>query len=643
MGNRSAEPMNPQFAATNKKQQKLARLVKSGKLREAVQILRPLCKKRPHDAQGWMSLASVCGQLGDYRGVLDACSHLTRLQPQAPAPYSLMGNALACLGRFDEAGAQYRKALDLRPDDPAILNNLGNALYLEGRLDEAAETLQKTVRLRPDYADAHNNLGNIYKALNDNSLAVRHFQLAIRYHPDLFEAHLNLADIFVDRIGHPDAAEQHYLRAVQLNPQSIQARAGLANVHRYLGRLDQALEVVRETQALFPAEKSAVANEADILERKGDRDAAFRVASGVVKNGSPDPMAADVLLRVCRQTGTCSDAIEVANRLIADATTKDPGREMLHFSLGKLYDKLEDYDTAFRHYRAANEVFDRPFDTSAHRERINRLIEVFSSANVATLPRSAINDRRCIFIVGMPRSGTSLTEQILASHPRVAGAGELNEINDIVASLRRDFNVTGEYPLCINELREPHLDQMARRYLNKLSQYGEGHALITDKMPHNFLNLGMIRLMFPECRIIHCARDPRDTCLSIYFQSFGWLHSYGTRLEWLGQYYREYLRLMKHWQTVLEPTLLTVSYEEMVGDQERVTRQILEYCGLDWDDACLDFHKSERVVATASYDQVRQKLYTKSRARWKNYEKHLQPLIEALGDATNEWDRVAAD
>jgi hypothetical protein len=162
------------------------------------------------------------------------------------------------------------------------------------------------------------------------------------------------------------------------------------------------------------------------------------------------------------------------------------------------------------------------------------------------------------------------------------------------------------------------------------------NRFITDKMPHNFLNIGLISLLFPQAKIIHCVRDPRDTCLSIYFQSFGWLHPYGTRLDWLGAYYREYARLMKHWEMVKVP-VHTVSYDDMVNDQETTTRKMLEFCDLEWNDACLDFHKSERVVATASYDQVRQKMYTKSQQRWKKYEKDIPLLVENLGDALVGW------
>lgn len=615
--------------ANIKKQQKLARLIKKGKLREAVQTLRPLCKQQPRDTQNWMSLASLYGQLGDYQGVLDTCRQVVRLQPQMPVPYSLMGNALSCLGRFEEAGHQYKKAMELQPNDPGILNNLGNALYLEGKLEEAADILQQAVTLRPGYADAHNNLGNIYKALNDNDLAIQHYQRAIQINPALFEAHLNLGDIFISRIGHPEAAEHHYRQASLIKPDDTEARTGIVNVLRYQGKLEEALKIIRDVQLIHPNDVGIAAKEADILERQGNHKAAHQLARRLADEDGANPMVADVLMRVCKHFDDCEDAGKYAEHLLKDPTVKSVGQETLHFGLGKLYDRLGSYDDAFLHYQAANEVLDIPFEPGKFSARVARLMQAFGAANLTPLPRSSLASTQPIFIVGMPRSGTSLTEQILASHPDVAGAGELNEINDIVASLKVG------YPENIANLSTEDLDKLARRYLDFTDAFRSNETFVTDKMPHNFLNLGFISLLFPNCRIIHCTRDPRDNCLSIYFQSFGWLHAYGRRLEWLGSYYRDYLKLMKHWESVLATPILTLRYEDLVEDQEGNTRKLLEFCGLEWNDACLQFHKSERIVATASYDQVRQKIYKKSRARWKNYEAHIQPLIETLGDALN--------
>ena len=246
------------------------------------------------------------------------------------------------------------------------------------------------------------------------------------------------------------------------------------------------------------------------------------------------------------------------------------------------------------------------------------------------MPRSANRSKLPVFIVGMPRSGTSLVEQILASHPQVCGAGELEDAHGMTVTLATMLGGKIAYPACLTSAKRRHLDELAQRYLAKLSKFSRTAMRVTDKMPHNFMALGLIELLFPGAHIIHCKRDPVDTCLSIYGLEFNTNHPYADNLEHLGAYYLEYLRLMEHWKTVLSVPILEVQYEELVADQEGVSRQMVEFCGLPWDVRCLNFHQAERVVTTHSYDQVRRPIYKQSVARWKNYESHLAPLIAAL-------------
>lgn len=611
-----------------KKQQKISRLAQQGKLSEAIQILRPLCRKQPGNPSLWLSLASLCGRNGDLDGVIQACQKVLQLDRNQAIAHSLLGSANAQLGRPAAALEHFEQARTLRPDDAGILNNYGNALYLQGRLDEAKDALGRAVQLQPDYADAHNNLGNVCKALNDNGPAIQHYHRALQLNPGLFETHVNLADIFIGRVGNPSMAQHHYEAARRLRPHDIEAAAGVANAHRFQGRLDRALDVIREIKSLHPDEDGPLAGEADIMERQGRHEDAYRICRQLLDRRTTNPMAIEVLLRTCRKFDACDEAADYAETTLASGALKPTGRETLHFGLGSLYDRQSDYKRAFDHYKAGNEALGIPFDAAGFRQRVDSLIQAFTRERLQTLPRSDITSRRPVFIVGMPRSGTSLTEQILASHSAVAGAGELNKINDIATALSGQFS----YPEDIERLDEESLSRMGNDYLALLDEYHQGEPYVTDKMPHNFLNLGLIALLLPGTRIIHCVRDPRDTCLSIYFQNFGWLHPYGTRLEWLGEYYREYARLMRHWLAVLDLPMLTVRYEDLVADQEGMTHRMLDFLELGWEDACLDFHKSERTVATASYDQVRQKIYHKSRARWKNYEPHLTPLIDSLED-----------
>ncbi|MGB5260828.1 MAG: sulfotransferase, partial [Gammaproteobacteria bacterium] len=226
---------------------------------------------------------------------------------------------------------------------------------------------------------------------------------------------------------------------------------------------------------------------------------------------------------------------------------------------------------------------------------------------------------------------TTLTEQILSSHPDIYGAGELPIIPKIIKNLPSILG--GSYPENLNRLTKNILDTLCDDYHYEIEKLDEHATIVVDKSLVNFLYLGLISLMLPEARIIHCVRDPRDTCLSIYFQNFDESHNYATRLENLGHYYREYKRIMQHWKSLLDMPFLEVHYEDMVNNQESMSRKLIDFVGLDWDERVLRFYDSRRSVVTASYDQVRQKIYTKSTRRWKNYEAHIQPLVTALGDA----------
>lgn len=620
-----------------KKQQKLSRLLEKGKLKEAIKPLLQMCKLQPANNEWWLKLAALYGQTGDYQSVINVCQKIEPNLPNHPLLYSLLGNANASLNNLEKAHEYYQRALTLQPDDPGLLNNFGNALYLDGKYEQAADIFQRVITLQPDYADAHNNLGNIYKALNQADLAIKHYERALELNPNLHKVALNLARMFAERIGHPVAAETYYRKALALEPNDMEAMSGVTNMLRFQGKLDEALANIKQMQKIFEKEPGTIAAEAEIYERMGNHEAAYKIVREMLDKGNVVPMIVDVFLKVCSKYNCCDEALEVAEKLITNPDVTPTFIQNTHFGLGRVYDKLGRYDEAFKHYKAGNETLDVAFDLDEFKSRIDNLASSFNRDTLSTIAKSSIDTSMPIFIVGLPRSGTSLTEQILSSHPEVSGAGELNDINDIVVSLANTLNSNLPYPQCITSLTTNICNQIAQGYFNRLTALCGQSRFITDKMPHNFLNIGLISVLFPEARIIHCVRDPRDTCLSIYFQDFGWLHPYGARLDWLGAYYHEYARIMKHWENELDIPIHTVSYNDMVNDQESTTRNMLDYCKLEWNDACLDFHKSKRVVATASYDQVRQKIYTQSKARWKKYESNIGPLVEHLGDSLEGW------
>jgi hypothetical protein len=292
---------------------------------------------------------------------------------------------------------------------------------------------------------------------------------------------------------------------------------------------------------------------------------------------------------------------------------------------------LRRFDDAFEHFRQANELSGAAFDSKRGVAATDRLIDTFSADFLAG--RSGFGDpsERPIFIVGMPRSGTTLTEQIVASHPKICGAGELETMFHMVDAVPGLAGANKRYPECVRDLTQASARDLARRYLVELNRYSRTAVRITDKMPHNFDKLGLISLMFPRARIIHCRRDPIDTCLSCFMHEFHKQHTYNCDLASLGLYYREYERLMAHWRTALPIALFELRYEDLVADQEAVSRALIEFCGLPWDDRCLEFHRADRSVQTPSAWQVRQPIYTKSVERWRKYQRHLGPLIEVLG------------
>jgi len=307
----------------------------------------------------------------------------------------------------------------------------------------------------------------------------------------------------------------------------------------------------------------------------------------------------------------------------------------LHFELGRLLDAAGDYDRAFAYIRQGNKLVRSTFNPAGYAGFVDEAIATFNQDFLRRAPRAQHAADHLIFIVGMPRSGTTLIEQILDSHPQVFGCGELQDIGIIANRLPDAQGAEHPYPRGVVFLNEETCTQLAQQYLQRVKALSGGADFVTDKMPENFQFLGLIALLFPGAKVIHSLRDPIDTCLSCYFQNFRFQDSalgFSTDLGHLGSYYKQYQRLMAHWRATLDIAMLEVNYEALVADQETVTRQMLEFCGLPWDEQCMKFYDSGRTAATASYNQVRQPMYRKSVQRWKRYERHLEPLIKALAD-----------
>jgi hypothetical protein len=311
---------------------------------------------------------------------------------------------------------------------------------------------------------------------------------------------------------------------------------------------------------------------------------------------------------------------------ISEADRKDIG-----FALGKAFEDLRDYDKSFGFILEANRLKRKSYTYSIQDDHdlFARIKKIFSPDFFAAHEGSGYQDKTPIFILGMPRSGTTLVEQILASHPLVFGAGELTILENLTNAVCLG-KATPEFPQCMLDLDRDALKKMGSGYIEKIRQYSSDALYITDKMPHNFLRLGLIRAILPLAKVVHCVRDPMDTCFSIFKKDFEGRHDYAYDMVELGRYYNLYRDLMAHWEKVLPGFIHTIRYEEIISNQQNRTKSLLDFCGLPWDEACLAFHKTERRVSTASLAQVRQPIYKDSVALWKRYEKHLEPLKKAI-------------
>jgi tetratricopeptide (TPR) repeat protein len=634
----------------------LTALLRAGRYAELETGAQRLLERHPESGLAWQLLGAALRMQGkDARHALEKA---TTLLPDDAGAHNNLGNALARLGRPGEAVVSYRRALALKADFAEAHNNLGNALLDLGRIDDAVASYRRALQIKPDYAAAHDNLGNGLTRLGRFDDAIASFRCAVALSPDFAGAHNNLAGALLE-LGRVDDALASYRRALAYDPNFAEAHNNLGNVLRGLGQLDEALASYRRALEIRPGFAAAHSNQGIALRLQGrtaEAEASCRRALEI------DPTSAATIAVVAEMNadkGLFAEAEELFRRAISiepetpeawvgitrlrKLTLNDaawiaqaqriaqrelpPRKEvLLRYAIGKYFDDVKDFEQAFDHYRRANELT-KLYRAGHDRPQLTRAIDlIIRSYDREWLNRSISRTRidasaaaRPVFIVGMLRSGTTLAEQILASHRDVFGAGELMFWNSASATCRS----SAPEPTASARL----LSRLAHDYLQLLADLSPDALRVVDKMPGNFLHLGLIHAALPDARLIHMRRNPLDTCLSIYFQHFEAFHSYATDLEDLAHYAAEYRRLMRHWRSVLPAaTMLEVPYEALVGDQEAWSRKMVEFIGLPWDPHCIDFHRTDRTVITASKWQVRQKISSTSVERWRNYAQFIGPL-----------------
>jgi tetratricopeptide (TPR) repeat protein len=603
-----------------------------GRLEEAEAALTRAIELEPASAQAFSNLGIVHFDRKDFEAAAKAYERAIELQPVFPEAYNNLGNAYRTLERRKDALAAYQRAVTQRDGYAEAYNNMASALQEGSDIESAEHAYRKAISLKPNYIEAYNNLAILLLRADRTEDALRALGDALKIDEKNVTTLLNISRTQLKRGAHA-TAEQAARIAAEIDPEKADPHAALAEIKHELDRVQEAVAHIDRAIELEPDSAEMHSFRGVLLKSLGRLDEA-RVAVRRAIELNPKLYSAYSNLIDLETFDTSHDLLSNMEEILAGA--EDPQSERyipLYFTMGKALEDAGDYPRALEHYRIGAKLrreqlkYDEA-ETLDFFERIKAAFpkEVFEHRRFEGNP-----SRAPVFIVGMPRSGSTLVEQILSSHPDTYGAGEIKVLHRCLASLRDRFPMIPKYPMMVEAMEPDHFAQVAQSYLTEVQLDAGGATRVTDKLLTNFFFVGLIHLLFPNAKIIHTRRNPVDTCLSAYTKLFkdDMPHSYD--FGELGRYYGAYQRLMAHWDEVL-PTgvMVTVDYESVIDDLEGNARRLVQHIGLPWNDACLEFHRSKRSVKTASVVQVRQPVYRTSVERWRRYGEGLAPLLESL-------------
>ena len=554
--------------------------------------------------------------------------------------------ALLQAGQLPEAAALLRAQLTRNPRNSAAQELMAEVAVRNGDLAAAVRILQQLLAADPDNHLLHNKIAVVYALQSQFPQAAAHLRRALSIKPDHLPAQLDLCKV-TREMGLLDESIRAGLAAVQLGANDARAHSSLALSFERFGLHQKAHEHYCRAAELAPDDPQRQFACGFGHLGSGDQATARRYFERVIALSPGNAQAHWMLARLQRYTSTGHADFQRLQQLLENSSVSDDERSYLHFALGKMYEDCECYAQAFEHYTAGNRLEGRKFHyrPEDYRARVDRLIETYSADFLARLAPAGNPSRRPLFIVGMPRSGTSLIEQILASHPQVYGAGELSWLVKTEHDLPAFLHSQQDYPACVRAVDVKQIDLLARKYLSYLEVLADHgpYTYISDKMPSNFERIGLISLLFPHARIIHCQRDPLDNAISQFSLLFQGAIEYSHDLFNLGAHYAEYQRLMTHWRKLFPERILDVHYETLVANHAAETRRLLDFLQLPWEPDCLRFFDVRRTVRTSSDLQVRKPIYATSIGRWKHYEEYLEPLRRGLRWSDSDEPRPASD
>ncbi len=609
----------------------LINLYRSGQLTKAEQACRELLQSYPRSSMVLSLLGAVLQDLGQLEQAVKSFEKAIQLKPDYAEAYYNRGSALQKLGQLVEAVKSFDRAIQIKPDFVEAFSNRGNALRKLGQLEAAMKSYDKAIQIKPDFANAYSNRGTALHDLGQLEDAIKSYDKAIQIKPDFAEAH-NARGTALDDLGQWKAAVKSFAKAIQLKPDYADAWYNRGIALQKLGQLEAAMESYDKAIQIRPDFVKAYSIRGNALQELGQLEAAMKSYEKAIQI-KPDFAEAHHHLSMLKEFQANDAQIGLMEGLFTDSERREFDHKHLCFALAKVYEDLGEYDKSFDYLEEGNRLHKKELDYNIDHDRrlIARIRGIFTAGSLALEVAPDGNASiQPLFIVGMPRSGTSLVEQILASHSKVHGAGELLSmdklVSPILSKLPDQIVSQDKSQLSLNEIKRVH-----DGYLEQLTALKVPEKIITDKMPLNFRWIGFILSAFPEAKIIHLNRDPRATCWSIYKHYFSKSNGYANDLGNLVEFYKLYADLMSFWRERFPNAIYDLCYEELTENQEQETRELLTYCDLHWEKQCLDFHRTKRTVQTMSAAQIRKKMYQGSSEAWRNYAVHLQPLIKVLG------------
>jgi len=580
-----------------------------GLIDEAVKSYEKAITFKPDSAEAHNKLGNIFKELEQLDAAVKSYEKVIAINPDYPEAHYNLGNTLRELGQLETAIKSYEKVIAIKPDYAEAHFNLGNTLRELGQLETAIKSYEKVIAIKPDYPEVHNNLGNTLNDFGQLDAAVKSFEKALAIKPDYADAHNNLGSTLND-LGQLVAAVKSFEKALAIKPDYVEAHNNLGSAFNDLGQLDVAIKYYEKALAINP-----------------DFSDAYYNLSYLKKYTASDPQ------------------ITKMKSLLSDSKLSRSDRINLCFALAKVNENLDNQEELFKYLHEANRLRKLELNYSFNKQqKFFEIIKEIFNKNPPNIEKSLSSEPSTIhpiFIVGMPRSGSTLVEQIMSSHHAVHGAGELFNLPKIIGKIVSD-NLTQGSDIATTSIGDKKINfsnaysipetaflSIREQYLDELSNLNIPESVITDKFLLNFLHIGFILTAFPEAKIVHMKRDARATCWSIYRINLKG-HDYGNNFEDLAGFYGLYTDLMDFWHQLFPGKIYDMCYEDLTTNQEEETRKLLQYCELDWDENCLSFHQNKRAVATASALQVRKKMYQGSSEAWKKHEAYLKPLIKAL-------------